>query len=134
MSIGFVTLVQGEVLARDPQGNTRRLKEGDQINKGETVITSAGSRVEIMTDNGPIVLNEQQTVAMTDEVAGTVDAADASILSQTITQLETIVGPNGELINFDELEATAAGLGGGGDCGAHGPNAGNGGHGCVVIV
>lgn len=77
MSIGFVTLVQGEVLARDPQGNTRRLKEGDQINKGETIITSAGSRVEIMTDNGPIALGEQQTVAMTDEVAGTVDAAEA---------------------------------------------------------
>lgn len=114
MSIGFVTLVQGEVLARDPRGNTRRLKEGDQINKGDTVITPAGGRVEIMTDNGPIALGEQQTVAMTDEVAGTVDPTDASVAPQTIAQLNTIVGPNGELINLDELDATAAGGGAGG--------------------
>jgi len=65
MSIGFVTLIQGEVLAKDPQGNTRRLKEGDQINKGETIITQAGGRVEIMTDVGPITVGEHQNVAIT---------------------------------------------------------------------
>jgi len=53
--IATVVAVTGTAFAVDANGNRRALKAGDILQKGEVVQTPAGSRVELLMDDGKVL-------------------------------------------------------------------------------
>ena len=67
-AVGTVGLLVGRVVAEDALGNQRDLAIGDEIQEGEQVITTSGSRVEIrMLTGDNIVVQNGQTWTPTSE-------------------------------------------------------------------
>ena len=50
--VATVVRIDGQVFARNADGEVRLLKEGDTLREGEVVITGAGSRVELAYADG----------------------------------------------------------------------------------
>lgn len=109
-----VVSVQGEAFARSPNGTMRRLSNGDTIQQGEVVITSAGGQVELLTTDGQMLsINSQESMGFGPE------STQATAPETTEAAIQTVTGQPGEL-NVEQLleqEAAAAGLGGGGENG-----------------
>ena len=67
-----VVSIRGTAFVVGLDGQTRPLKVGDKIQKGETVVTSAGGGVELAMDDGrPLTLGAQQTVKIDESVTAT---------------------------------------------------------------
>jgi hypothetical protein len=67
-AVGTVGLLVGRVVAEDALGNQRDLAIGDEIQEGEQIITTSGSRVEIrMLTGDNIVLQNGQSWTPTSE-------------------------------------------------------------------
>ena len=113
-NIGVVSKTQGEVFAKSKDGQLRRLNTGDTIQDTDTIVTAAGSTVEITPFNGnPFVINPEQTVAMSNDVIGTeVDKTANAVQASTA---QTVVQDFNQQL---EEEAAAAGLAGGGGGGS----------------
>lgn len=113
--IATVVAVTGDAFARDVDGKLRALKAGDALHEGETVVTSAGGRVELaMSEGGVFEVAGNQTVALTPDLAegSRATAQDAQIGQAAIDQVVQALEQGGTLDNV--LEAPAAGLAGGG--------------------
>ncbi|THF54992.1 retention module-containing protein [Pseudothauera rhizosphaerae] len=113
--VATVVAVTGHAFARDTEGNMRPLKADDALLEGETIVTSAGGRVELATLDGELLaIGEQQTVTVTAELSeGTrPQAPDAALADGTVEQVIQALETGANL--DDVLEAPAAGLGGGG--------------------
>ncbi len=113
-AIATVVAVTGHALARDAAGNTRSLKPGDVLLEGETVITSAGGRVELATLDGALLgIGENQSVAMSGELSAATraHATEAQIADGSVEQILQALEQGANL--DDVLEAPAAGLSGG---------------------
>lgn len=113
-AIATVVAVNGHALARDAAGNTRSLKPGDVLLEGETVITSAGGRVELATLDGALLgIGENQSVAMSGELSAATraHATEAQIADGSVEQILQALEQGANL--DDVLEAPAAGLSGG---------------------
>ncbi|PTD95166.1 retention module-containing protein [Pseudothauera lacus] len=113
-AIATVVAVTGHALARDAAGNTRSLKPGDVLLEGETVITSAGGRVELATLDGALLgIGENQSVAMNGELSAATraHATEAQIADGSVEQILQALEQGANL--DDVLEAPAAGLSGG---------------------
>ena len=113
-AIATVVAVTGHALARDAAGNTRSLKPGDVLLEGETVITSAGGRVELATLDGALLgIGENQSVAMSGELSAATraHATEAQIADGSVEQVLQALEQGANL--DDVLEAPAAGLSGG---------------------
>ena len=113
--IATVVAVTGKAYARNAEGLSRPLEAGDVLREGETVVTSPGGRVELALGNGEVVhiLPEQSVLIsaeMSAEMAASADeaAVTADAVDRVVQALESGRDP------FDELEAPAAGLAGGG--------------------
>lgn len=107
-----VVSVQGEAFARSPNGGMRRLANGDTIQQGEVVITSAGGQVELLTTDGQMMsVNSQESFQFGPEAsqATAPGAAEAAVTAATVIDPEQLL----------EQEAAAAGLGGGGENGGN---------------
>jgi hypothetical protein len=50
--IATVIAVVGEAFARSPDGEIRELRAGDVLYEGDTLVTRAGSEVELQTVDG----------------------------------------------------------------------------------
>src|SRR5690606_8666050 len=117
--IGKVTLIEGQVIARAPDGSQRLLKIGDSVYEGEVIITAENSRVEFSFDNGvTYLLRAQETLTLDSHVfEDQPQQADAGLFvaDAEMEQIaQAIAGEN----SLDELlEETAAGLTGGGPAG-----------------
>ena len=114
--IATVVAVTGTAFAVDANGNRRALKAGDILQKGEVVQTPAGSRVELLMDDGKVLaVAPEQNIKLDESVTQTAErpaAQDASVAQGTIDTVILALERGGDL--SDQLEATAAGLGGGG--------------------
>lgn len=114
--IATVVAVTGTAFAVDANGNRRALKAGDILQKGEVVQTPAGSRVELLMDDGKVLaVAPEQNIKLDESVTQTAErptAQDASVAQGTIDTVIQALERGGDLSG--QLEATAAGLGGGG--------------------
>ena len=119
MAQATVLSLTGNAVVVQADGSTRALKVGDVIQKGETIRTAAGARVELMMEDGQVVamgpaqaLRVDETMAQT---AATPDAQAAAAQGTTVDQITQVLEAGGDLT--EELEAAAAGggAGGGGD-------------------
>ncbi len=110
-----VVAVTGNAFARNIDGNLRPLKPGDTLQESESVITSAGGRVEIaMPDGETFGVDENATFKLSADLseASRPDAQDAHLADGTIDQVIDAINQGASL--DDVIEAPAAGLAGGG--------------------
>ena len=116
--IATVTFIQGEVIARAPDGSERVLQIGDEIREGEVVITSAGGRVEFdFVDGAFYVMGEEEELTMSLELArDSAPAADEAVTDDDVVA-EVLEALEGDEDLLDVLEDPAAGPGAGGDAG-----------------
>ncbi|WP_192036903.1 retention module-containing protein [Halomonas sp. YLGW01] len=121
MSIATVVSITGQAWARDAQGNLRELRLGDQLQEGETLVTSDNGTVELDFLDGlpPVAIGGGQQVAMSGELDASVpvDNDEASADDEGIETLLTALEGDDDL--FDSLESPAAGGGGGIGGGGH---------------
>ncbi|WP_458525809.1 retention module-containing protein, partial [Onishia taeanensis] len=121
MSIATVVSITGQAWARDAEGNLRELQQGDQLLDGETLVTSDNGAVELDFADGlpPVAIGGGQQVAMNDELNADepVDPNEASAQGEGIGALLAALDGDGDLL--EDLEATAAGAGGGALGGGH---------------
>ncbi|MCH2219916.1 MAG: retention module-containing protein, partial [Dechloromonas sp.] len=126
--IAKVSVLSGQAYAKDTAGNMRRLKVGDAIREGESVVAAQGANVVLaLVDGREITVRPGETARIDAEVAAAVppDASDSGIATnkqgfQAITQALK----SGSNLD-DLLEDTAAGAG---------PQGGNEGHTFVELL
>ena len=112
--VATVTYVKGQVWAKAPDGSLRPLEVGAQVNADEVIVTADGASVELDFGDGiPVAIAGNQEVSMGrdlwDELAA--DADEAALEDESVQQALAILEQGGDLL--EELEDTAAGLGGG---------------------
>ena len=110
--IAKVSSLTGEAYARDSAGNLRRLKAGDVIREGDTVVSGNGAQVVLtMADGRNMVVSEREAVKVDAEVAAQEkpDASDSAVArtSGGFDQLASALTEGGDLDAL--LEAPAAG-------------------------
>ena len=114
----------GTVYAVDAQGNSRVLKGGDALQKGETVRTVGDVRVELMMEDGRLLaVAPEQNVLLDDNVIQSDHSPTAqdSAVTTTPATVDTVIQALERGADLSqELEAPAAGLaaGGGNDDGS----------------
>ena len=82
--VAQVSSLNGEAFARDAAGKLRRLKVGDSIREGESVVAADGSQVQLTLNDGREISVRPGEVAKLDaEVAATVkpDATDSAVIN-----------------------------------------------------
>ncbi|MFZ3159207.1 MAG: retention module-containing protein, partial [Rhodoferax sp.] len=107
----------GKAFAVNEQGVSRELKAGDVLQKGETIRTVGDVRVELLMDDGSLlavapnqVLRLDENVSESDQRPTAQDSAVGAPAAVADTILQAL--ERGADLST-ELEATAAGLGGG---------------------
>lgn len=107
----------GKAFAVNEQGVSRELKAGDVLQKGETIRTVGDVRVELLMDDGSLlavapnqVLRLDENVSESDQRPTAQDSAVGAPAAAADTILQAL--ERGTDLST-ELEATAAGLGGG---------------------
>jgi len=111
-----VISIQGEAFARSADGSIRRLANGDSIQQGEVVMTSAGAQVSLKSADGQmIVVNAEESFKFGPEAsqATAPGVGEAAIVAGT--NAATVIDPEQLL----EQEAAAAILAGGGENGGN---------------
>ncbi|WP_334155158.1 retention module-containing protein [Tepidimonas sp.] len=115
MAKATILSLNGNAVIVGPDGSTRAAKVGDVVQKGETLRTAAGARVELLMDDGQILAMGPAQAVRVDETLVQTDAtptsADAALQPQTVEQITQILEQGGDLTQ--ELEAAAAGAAGG---------------------
>ena len=112
--IAKVSVLSGQAFARDSAGNMRRLKLGDVIREGESVVAGQGANVVLaLADGREMNVRPGETAKIDAEVAAAIkpDASDSAVANnqpgfQKITQALQSGGSLDDL-----LEDTAAGAG-----------------------
>ena len=120
--IAKVSVLSGQAYAKDSAGNMRRLKVGDAIREGESVVAAQGANVVLaLTDGREMNVRPGETSRIDSEVSAAVrpDASD-SALTNSKQDFQKITQALSSGSNLDDLlEDTAAGAG---------PQSGNEGH------
>ncbi len=119
MATATVLSVTGNAFVVATDGSTRPLQANDVIQRGETIRTEAGARVELLLEDGQVigmapdqVLRLDETVAQGDALP---DAAEAAVQQSTVAEVNEILQLLEEGADLtEELEAAAAGGGDGG--------------------
>ncbi|MBP7469231.1 MAG: retention module-containing protein, partial [Thauera sp.] len=109
--VATVVRVDGQVLARNADGEVRLLKAGDILREGEVVVTASGARVELAyADGGATSIPEDSSVLISEEMteAARPDARAASVEDATIAQVIQAIETGQDLDQV--LEDPAAGL------------------------
>ena len=105
--VARVGKVTGEVIARDAEGNVRRLKEGGAVRAGEVVQAVSGGQVQLLLADGrEVVVKSGEAAKIDAEVAGSnlPDAGDSAVQNspQTFTRVaRTLVAADGTF-SFDD--------------------------------
>ena len=113
--IAKVSELSGQAFARDSAGNMRRLKLGDVIREGESVVAADGAKLVLaLADGREMSVRPGETVRLDAEVAATVkpDAADSAVVNdQTgFQKIAKALQSGSDLDALLEEEAPAAGL------------------------
>jgi VCBS repeat-containing protein len=124
--MGTISAVQGEVFARNPQGQVRRLRQGDPVFEGDVVVTSLGGSADVLplAQGNPLHIAEGKTVGLDASVfnAATLDPTAHALEPLSISQAATVIqqpANTGDINQLLEQEAAAAGLQGGGEESGH---------------
>ena len=105
--IARVGKITGEVIARDPDGNVRRLKSGDPIREGDVVQAAEGAQVQLqLVDGRELDIGGNEAAKIDAEVAAPdlPTAGDSALQNNPQTFLKiarTIVGEDGTF-SFDD--------------------------------
>lgn len=115
--IAQVSVLSGQAFARDSAGNTRRLKLGDSIREGESVVAADGAKVVLtLADGREIDVRPGETARIDAEVAATIkpDAADSAIVNnqEGFKKIASAIQAGSDLDALLDEEAPAAGLAG----------------------
>jgi len=115
----LVTQLTGQAWVRDADGNLTPLRQGMRIPADAEVVTASGSTVVLQADGQPpLVLGENQDVALSPDVFEDIPAAEAAVPTAVDPLVENLIAAinNGQdpLAELDPTAATNAG-GGGGD-------------------
>ncbi|HEY8026518.1 MAG TPA: Ig-like domain-containing protein, partial [Burkholderiaceae bacterium] len=116
--IGKVVVLQGHAYIRTAGGAQIELKLGDPIHEGDVIVTGPGAVVQIGYGQGETYVVHQNETVTVDNSVFAVDGPDAHNAAltakgaQLATITDAIASGNGSLDQL--LEASAAGLGGGG--------------------
>ncbi|MFZ2367898.1 MAG: retention module-containing protein, partial [Azonexus sp.] len=118
--VAKVTSLSGEAFARDAAGKLRRLKLGDAIREGESVVASDGSQVLLkLTDGREIEVRPGEVAKLDAEVAALVkpDATDSAVADhgKGFEKITKALTRGGSLDALLEEEAPAAGAAQGGN-------------------
>jgi hypothetical protein len=107
----------GTVFAVNEQGVSRQLKVGDVLQQGETIRTVGDVQVELLMDDGRVLTVAPNQVLRLDENVSESDqrpTAQDSAVDASATTTDTVLQALERGTDLStELEATAAGLGGG---------------------
>ncbi|MBS4018836.1 MAG: retention module-containing protein, partial [Dechloromonas sp.] len=114
-AIAKVSSLSGEVFARTADGTLRRLRTGDSITEGETIVAGQNGRTRlILADGREINIGPRESVAMNAEVAANPPpAAEDSAFFSRPREVRNLARALQEGENLDDLvdeEAPAAGL------------------------
>ncbi|QRM19024.1 type I secretion C-terminal target domain-containing protein [Dechloromonas sp. TW-R-39-2] len=112
--IAKVSSMSGEAFARDGSGKMRRLKVGDSIREGESVVSSDGSQVVLKLADGREMTVRPGEVARIDAEVGAPikpDAADSAVINNPkgFQKIAKAITGGGDLDSLLEQEAPAAG-------------------------
>ncbi|WP_291591222.1 retention module-containing protein, partial [Comamonas sp. UBA7528] len=115
----LVTQLTGQAWVRDADGNLTPLRQGMRIPADAEVVTASGSTVVLQADGQPpLVLGENQDVALSPDVFEDIPATEAAVPTTVDPLVENLIAAinNGQdpLAELDPTAATNAG-GGGGD-------------------
>ncbi|OZI23986.1 hypothetical protein CAL26_11325, partial [Bordetella genomosp. 9] len=105
-----VLQVTGRAWMRHPDGSLTELHAGSRIPPDTEIVTSSGATVSLQVEGGmPILIGENREVALTDDMAGAVDAAEARVAPPQGTDSDRLLAAlqSGE-DPFDNLDPTAA--------------------------
>ncbi|UCV29450.1 retention module-containing protein [Ferribacterium limneticum] len=113
--IAKVSELSGQAFARDSAGNMRRLKLGDVIREGESVVAADGAKLVLaLADGREMSVRPGETVRLDAEVAAAVkpDAADSAVVNNQagFQKIAKALQSGGDLDALLEEEAPAAGL------------------------
>ena len=113
---GIVVILQGKAWVVDTNGNRKALAVGDEVQEGQLVVTDEGTRLELALPNGqPLMIAAGRELLIDASLLGTAntDKVEASLvdLNSGSAEVARIIASGGDLST--QLEATAAGLGGG---------------------
>src|SRR4051812_29741799 len=100
--IGKVVVLQGEVLARSPDGTVTKLKVGDPVHEGDVITTAPGAIVEFSFDDGrSYLIRESEVVTLDESVFGSElpDAQHAALLPRVgeTTDISKAIAAGGSL-------------------------------------
>jgi len=60
--VGYVARMEGQVIARDPNGRVQQLQINSQIFEGDRIETEVGARIQILMDDGAEVFLKEDSV------------------------------------------------------------------------
>ncbi|GAB5451585.1 MAG: Calx-beta domain-containing protein [Halioglobus sp.] len=130
-TIATVSSIIGKAFARGADGELRGLQQGDVLREGETLVTPAGSNVELTLVDGTVmpVADVAEMAISRDLVASTASAADESaVQDETVKEVLRALDEGEDISNT--LEPTAAQ----GDRAANDPLLDNDGHSFVRVA
>ncbi|PKO37566.1 MAG: hypothetical protein CVU33_12485 [Betaproteobacteria bacterium HGW-Betaproteobacteria-6] len=115
--VAQVSVLSGQAFARDSAGNTRRLKLGESIREGESVVAADGAKVVLtLADGRELEVRPGETAKIDAEVAASIkpDAADSAIVNnqEGFKKIASAIQSGSDLDALLEEEAPAAGLAG----------------------
>ncbi|MBU2450691.1 MAG: retention module-containing protein, partial [Gammaproteobacteria bacterium] len=113
--VAQVSVLSGQAFARDSAGNTRRLKLGDSIREGESVVAGDGAKVVLtLADGRELDVRPGETARIDAEVAAAIkpDATDSAVANNPdgFKKIASAIQSGGDLDSLLEEEAPAAGL------------------------
>ena len=113
--VAHLSVLSGQAFVRDSAGNTRRLKLGDAIREGESVVAADGAKVVLaLADGREMAIRPGETAKIDSEVAAQIkpDAADSSVANdpQGFQKIVAALKSGNDLDSLLEEEAPAAGL------------------------
>ncbi len=111
--IALVVAVQGEVIARAPDGSERVLAVGDEVFENEIILTGDGARITLDSlDGQPFVVEADQEILMSRELASReTSAEDESVVTDAAVAQVIEALESGEDL-LEVLDPAAAGPGG----------------------
>ncbi|MFT6756511.1 MAG: Ca2+-binding RTX toxin-like protein [Chitinophagales bacterium] len=111
--IANVISIVGKAWARSPEGETKLLREGDELSEGETLITGVDSEVILKTTDGATYqLSKPTLILLTSEILSesVVGSDDAVIEKETIDILSREFGSGAPIDSGDDVIFGGAGI------------------------
>lgn len=97
---GTVSSIEGAAFVRSPDGQVRRLEEGDTVKSGDVIITDPSSSVEIdCSAESPFIVPEDTEFLATEECFSFEgDASENAVADETIAAVGQTIESGGDIL------------------------------------